>query len=574
MADADYKPRMTDGGTAVARAMKAAGVTTIFALHGGHLDAAFKGFLDEDITLVDTRHEACAGHAAEAWARLTGELGVCMITAGPGFTNTLTSMANARLDGVPVLFLAGAPPLREEALNVLQGGVDQISMARPVVKHAIRITDPDRIADQLANAVTIALGGRPGPVFVELPIDVLARPSRLPDVLPRPVPPAPTAPTSQQVEAVVDMLKGARRPVAILGSLARYQSTPDQVAGFLDRLGIPVVQSSRALGLVDPDHPGYAHDPSAIAMAIAGGEEPDLILMLGSRFGLFLAGRTRAFFPESARIVQVHADAAEFGLIHQPALVSTAQVGAFMDAITAAWTGPTDHFHDWRDTMRRAATAVGSEFAETTPSGKINPYFAARAAVEGSPAETSFVLEGGEAGLWAGYHARVSHPGGVLTFGQLGALGTGFGFAIGAAYARPDKPVVQITGDGAVGFHLQEFETMVRQRLPVVTVVLNNSCWGQSIHGQQILYGPNYSCISLLGDIKYHEIAQGFGCYGERVTKLEEIGPAIARAFASGKPGCIDVTVDADVVLPMTTAMLGDAAEGEVMVPYYENFRP
>jgi acetolactate synthase-1/2/3 large subunit len=162
---------------------------------------------------------------------------------------------------------------------------------------------------------------------------------------------------------------------------------------------------------------------------------------------------------------------------------------------------------------------------------------------------------------------------GVLTFGQLGALGLGFGFAIGAAYARPGKPVVQITGDGAVGFHLQEFETMVRQRLPVVTVVLNNSCWGQSLHGQQILYGANYSCISLLGDIKYHEIAQGFGCYGERVTKVEEIGPAIARAFASGLPGCIDVTVDPDVMLPMTAAMLGEPADDEVMVPYYENIK-
>jgi thiamine pyrophosphate-dependent acetolactate synthase large subunit-like protein len=189
MAEADRKPRI-DGGAAVARTLAAAKVKTIFALHGGHLDAAFKGFLDEGIELVDTRHEACAGHAAEGWARLTGGLGVCMITAGPGFTNALTSMANARLDGVPVLFLAGAPPLREESLNVLQGGVDQIAMAAPVVKLAIRITDPDRIPDQLANAITVALGGRPGPVFVELPIDVMARPARLPLALPLPVPPS------------------------------------------------------------------------------------------------------------------------------------------------------------------------------------------------------------------------------------------------------------------------------------------------------------------------------------------------------------------------------------------------
>lgn len=571
MAETDHK-HVTDGGALVARTLKEAGVTQVFALHGGHLDAAFKGFLDEGIAVTDSRHEACSGHAAEGWARITGEIGVCMITAGPGFTNALTCMANARLDGTPVLFMAGAPPIREEALNVLQGGVDQIAMAAPVVKHAIRITDPDRIPDLLANAMTIATNGRPGPVFVELPIDIMARPARPTLPLPTPVKPVATAPLPEHVDEIVALLKAAKRPVAILGSLARYQSSPEQVARFLDAVGIPVVQSSRAMGMVNPAHPSYAHDPSAIGIAVAQDHAPDLIMMLGSRFGLFLGGRTRAFFPDNAKIIQIHADAVEFGRIHQPAFATTASVGAVMDAVAAAWDGG-DIFADWRETMRKAASAVGAEFVPETASGKINPYFAAKAAVEGAPDETTFVLEGGEAGLWAGYHARVSHPGGVLTFGQLGALGVGFGLAQGAAYARPGKPVVQISGDGALGFHLQEFETMVRQKLPIVTVVLNNSCWGQSLHGQQILYGQDYSCISLLGDIKYHEIAKGFGCYGERVTTLEEVAPAIARAFASGRPGCIDVTVDADIVLPMTAAMLGEPAENEVMVPYYENIQ-
>ena len=565
--------RQIDGGAAVARALRQEDVRTIFALHGGHLDSAFKGFLDEGIELVDTRHEACAGHAAEAWARLKGGLGVCMITAGPGFTNAITSMANARLDGTPVLFMAGSPPLREEALNVLQGGVDQVAIATPVVKHAIRITDPDRIPDLLANAITIAMGGRPGPVFVELPIDVLSRPANLHAPLPMPVWPVATAPTKANVEKIVGVIKASTRPVVIFGGLARYQASPEQAKRFLDTLGLPAVHSSRAMGLITADHPGYAHDPGAVAATAAQGQPADLILMMGSRFGLFLAGRTRAFFPEAAKIVQVHADPAEFGRIHQPELATTASVGAVLDAIADAWDAPAAKFHSWRDTMRKAAALMGSEFTPETRSGKMNPYFASKAAVEGAPPETTFVLEGGEAGLWAGYHARAAHPGGVLTFGQLGALGLGFGLAIGAAHARPGKPVVQISGDGAIGFHLQEFETMARQKLPVVTVVLNNSCWGQSLHGQQILYGQNYSCISLLGDVKYHEIAKGFGCYGERVTRIEEIGPAIGRAFASGQPGCIDVTVDADIVLPMTAAMLGEAAEDEVMVPYYENFK-
>jgi acetolactate synthase-1/2/3 large subunit len=560
-----------DGGSAVARTLKAAGVSKIFALHGGHLDAAFKGFLDNGIELVDTRHETSAGHAAEAWARLTGDIGVCMITAGPGFTNALTSMMNALLDGTPVLFMAGSPPLREEGLNILQGGVDQVAMATPATKHAIRITDPDRIPDMMAHAITIARGGRPGPVFIELPIDILARPARLPSPMPRPVAPAATRPIDSELSAIVAALQAAKRPVIVLGGLARYQATPEQLRAFVDRTGMPLVATSRAMGMIAEDHPAYAHEPASIAAAMAGGQAPDLILMLGSRYGMFLAGRTRAFFPDNAKIVQVHSDAAEFGRIHQPDFTSSATIGGFVDAVAAAWQQPADSLRDWRDTMVGASRMIGSEFTAKLTPGGISPYFAAKAVVEAAPDGTTFVIEGGEAGLWGAYHARVSHPGGVCTYGQLGSLGIGMGFAIGAAHARPGHPVIQITGDGAVGFHLQEFEPMVRQRLPIVTVVLNNNAWGMSLHGQQILYGANYSAISVLGDVRYHEVAKGFGCYGERVTSIEEIGPAIHRALASGLPGCIDVSVDVDVVAPGTSAMLGDGGPKEIMVPYYEN---
>lgn len=563
--------RVVDGGAAVAMALQAAGVAQVFALHGGHLDAVLKGLLDIGIGVADTRHEASAGHAAEAWARLTGRLGVSMTTAGPGFTNVVTAMMNARLDGTPVLFLAGAPPLREAGLNILQGGVDQVAMAAPAVKHAVRITDPDRIADQIAQAITIALGGRPGPVYVELPIDVLSLPARVPATLPRPVLPTATWPSPADTAAIVAALQQAERPVVVLGGLARFQATTQQLTAFFDRTGIPVVCTSRAMGMIAADHPAYAHEPASVAAATAGGNAPDLILLLGARFGMFLAGRSRAFFPEDATLIQVHSDAAELGLIHQPDLASTATIGGFVDAVAAQWSAPAARLQHWRDTMVAASRAIGAEFAPETRSGAISPYFAAKAVVEAAPGGTTFVIEGGEAGLWGAYHARVSHPGGVCTYGQLGALGTGMGFALGAAHARPDFPVIQITGDGAVGFHLQEFETMARQKLPIITVVLNNNAWGMSIHGQQMLYGGNYSCITMLGDVPYHTVAQAFGLHAERVTELGEIGPAIARAIQSGGPACIDVTVDLDLVAPGTVAMLGDPAPDEIMIPYYEN---
>ncbi len=188
---------------------------------------------------------------------------------------------------------------------------------------------------------------------------------------------------------------------------------------------------------------------------------------------------------------------------------------------------------------------------------------------------TGIVLDGGEASGWGDYHVNVAEPGMSMTHGYLGCLGTGQGFAMGASRAHPDKKVLLLTGDGSVGFHIQEFDTMLRHDLPIVTVVFNNRCWGMSIHGQQIVYGGNGDIITRLADTNYHEVAIAFGGYGERVTALEEIAPAIERAFASGKPACINVEIDGEVILPMTLAMLGslNPEEEEIVVPYYENLK-
>ena len=160
----------------------------------------------------------------------------------------------------------------------------------------------------------------------------------------------------------------------------------------------------------------------------------------------------------------------------------------------------------------------------------------------------------------------------MLNLGYMGFLGIGQGFAIGAQIAEPDRRVLQVTGDGSYGFHIQELDTMVRHRLPIVTVVINNACWGMSIHGQDAIYGEGNDVITRLADTDYHEVARAFGGYGERVTHLDEIAPAVEKAFASGLPACINVAVAPGVVHPMSTAMLGDVdAQNEIVVPYYEN---
>ena len=182
------------------------------------------------------------------------------------------------------------------------------------------------------------------------------------------------------------------------------------------------------------------------------------------------------------------------------------------------------------------------------------------------------VVDGGEMSAWCEPLNRASRPGGYLTAGYLGTLGFGPGYAIGAAVARPDAPVFLLGGDGAIGFHLQEFDTMARHGLPIITIIMNNACWAMSKNGQDLVFGEDKRVIVDLADRAYEDVAKALGCSGERVERIEDIGPAIARAIASGKPACINVSTDAEVVHPITFGMAGaDPAKGKIAMPYYQN---
>ncbi|MDF3310576.1 thiamine pyrophosphate-binding protein [Rhodococcus sp. T2V] len=562
-----------DGGRAVARALSAAGVTTAFTLHGGHLDPIYYSCLDHGIELVDVRHESSAGHAAEGWARLSKQIGVAMVTSGPGLTNVVTSIANAYIDGTPVLYLAGSPPLRESGLNVMQGGYDQVAMVRPITKHALQVTDATRIEDQIATAITIATSGRPGPVFVELPIDVLVRPCPEPASPRRPVVPAPSVPRQQEVDATVAILEEAARPVLVLGNLARYEATPEQVNSFIATTGIPVVSSGRALGLADPDAPEYAHTLDVLATAAATGVgSADAALVVGSKFGFSLGGRSGSFLPLDCTVVHVYAEAHEMSYVRPPTVGSTANCGEFLDAVARSWRSGPDSKREWCAALASTPAATNARFEQDRAEhGHIHPFHAAQKIIESCPRESIWVLDGGESTAWAQYLTRTTTPGGVLSYGQQSCLGTGMGMALGAAKRYPDRPVIQIAGDGALGLHLQEFDTFVRHGANVITIVMNNGIWGMSIHGQHLLYGDDYNCVTNIPGVGYAEAARGLGCYAEDVDSLDGIAPAIKRALDADRPACINVAISPSVVSPVTTLLIRNPKDGDIAVPYYEH---
>ena len=328
-----------DGGELFVRTLEAAGVDTVFTLHGGHLDAIYQAMRERPIRLVDMRHEQAAGHAADGFARTTGRTGVAIVTAGPGFTDCITAIANAWLDCIPTLFVAGAAPLRDAETLPLQGGLDQVAMVTPITKWAHRVTHTERISDLTTQALRIARSGRPGPVFLELPIDVLfARVDEARATKPgRFQPDAAPAPPPEAVERAIALLHAAERPAILAGGGAWFSGSGPELLAFAERTGTPVFTNSKAHGLVPGDHALAGRGFATLAAAAAAGlGAADAVLVLGARLGLFTGGRGARLIPPGAALIQVDVAAEEIGRNRDIDLAIAADVREALRAFDAA----------------------------------------------------------------------------------------------------------------------------------------------------------------------------------------------------------------------------------------------
>lgn len=573
--DEERVVEMRTGGSLLAQALSQAGIREIFTLHGGHLDALLVACVEYGLRLTDTRHEASAGHAADAYARVSGDIGVCVVTSGPGFTNVYSAIANAYLDRTPTLFIVGAPPLRETETNPLQGGFDQIASATPITKWAYRLTEPARIPEIVALAIRHATTGAPGPVLLEVPIDVMFGEADEATVR-FPVRyrlDAAAAPGAGQVDAALDVLAEAERPMIIVGGGVTYAKADQALLSFAETVGVPVFHPNKSDGALPAGHPLYGGGLAGMnGLRAVGAQRPDVVLLIGARAGMFTGGRRSAF--AGARLVQIDIDGAEMGRLYDVEVPIVADCRQALIALTEA--AAQRHWPDWTAWTLAAVSAqhvhrrVFTDPGTTT--GRVHPYFAAKAVMDACPPDAILVLDGGESAAWADYFATASTMGSVLRLGYLGCLGVGPGFAIGASRARPGSPVVQVTGDGAIGMHIQEFDTMVRHRIPVVTVVLNNAAWGMSIHGQQRIYDESVEVASRLADSDYEKVAEAFGGRGVRIADADAIPEEMKRALASDLPTCLNIAIDPEITHPVTTTMLGNLTNpDEIIVPYYEN---
>jgi acetolactate synthase-1/2/3 large subunit len=544
------------GGELLVRTLIKAGVKQTFGLHGAHLETLFQACLDHDIPILDTRHEVAAGHAAEAYARATNTLGVAMVTAGPGFTNCATSITNAYLDRTPVLYIAGSSGLAQAESNTLQAGFDQFAVAKPITKWTIRITVPEQIPRLVAEAVRIATSAPSGPVLLDMPSDVLGaqvdeEKAPIPETI---VLDSPAAPTAAAVRQTLDILQAAKRPAIMLGAGAWRSGCGDELKTFVETTGIPVFSDFQAHGMLPSSDPRYGGTFHKMDDLRALDAQPDAVLALGVRFGLFTLGGSERLVPHSAKLIHVEVDPKEIGLVRDVTLPVVADSREMLKALNVAAT----KIKSWPDrgdfvrTIREARRKRFAQFDDAMDKGgpPMHPIQAVSAIVESIPKDTVIIGDGAEAYHWLNEVIRQDRGGSYITHGFLGTVGMGLGLSLGAQVANPNRRVLCLEGDGAVGFTITEFDTMTNHELPIVVLIMNNHSWGASQHFQEIVSGANRVTGTQLSDARYHDVAEAFGANGYHVTDVKALGPTIKEAFASGKPCCINVEIDLQPVPP------------------------
>ena len=530
------------GGHLLAAALLRSGVDTVFTLCGNHILPAYQGLIDLGVDLVDTRTEAGAVMAADAHARTTRRPAVALVTGGPGHTNALTGLATAHTVGSPVVLLSGSADMRLTGRGAQQE-LDQVGSARPLCKWATEVIDVAAIPDAIADAFTTAMSAATGAVHLSFPADVLSAPAPgrlplppLPDPRPRPEVPAPV------IDRVADVLRRAERPVVIVGSGAYMHRADEALEALADTAGLPVFTIDLAHGML-AGHPctmGYA-DPAlnGAARLIA---DSDVVLLLGKWLDFRLRFGAPEVIAADATVVQIATDPAELGRNRDPTLGAFGDIAAFTAGLAERLTGNGLEVAAWSDKLAAAVGPPTGRGSEET-AGALHPYDVARTLAGCLPANTALTLDAGDFVAWCRSVLAPSGPGRWLRLGPMSTCGAAVPMALGLKRARPDEPVVVITGDGSVGYHLIEFEAAARQGLPFVAIVGNNQSWGIEQIFQRELYGEEYVRTTRLSDIRYDEVVRGLGGYGERVTSLDDLPAAVERALASGVPACLDIPV-------------------------------
>lgn len=552
--------QVSNGGDLLVKCLLNEGITKMFGIIGGELtriyDAVERFGREEGIDTVMVRHEQAGGHMADAWARATGEIGVCLGTAGPGVTHLVPAVAAAQADSIPLLVIGAQIARMFDDTGILQGGVNQMDLMKPITKLAISVEEPYEIPFAVQRAVKAAMSGRRGPVFLELRETALVREATEKDFK-KIIPPEKYRPlyrpsgNPEMIKAAIEILKDAEKPIIISGGGTIASEASKELKTLSRTYKLPALTTVIGVGAISIDEKTYAGSYPLSSTFRRAASEADVVLSLGCKWDYTTLYGTPPLWNQDQKIIQVDIDPKEIGKNRPSDVPIIGDVKAVIIQLLKAMEEdlPKDlisKWAQWNDYLQEAREIDKNIIKKVLESDK-SPMKPERMVIEVLdfiPPDTQLIIDGGDIaiytwGLISNYHRE---PRSTFASLGMGHLGVGSSYAIAAKLAKKDKPVVCINGDGSFLFNVQELETAVRLNLPIIICIANNCAWGMLKTYQKNAMKRRYCDVDLPA-IDYSKIAKGFGCHGEKIEKPEDIKPALQRAIESGKPSVLDISI-------------------------------
>ena len=552
-----------NGGELVVEAIEKHGVEAVFGISGGHIFSIEESLETSSIRYLTTRHEQAAVFMAEAYGRMKRKPGVALVTAGPGFTNSLSAIQNASMANVPLLLIAGAVGLKTREKIDLQDA-SQLPVIKPMVKKAFICHNTERISEFMDMALRTAMNGRPGPVYLEIPVDVLG--GKVEEgTIKRPW----TETRSRSVDKTavttfLQMFKDSEKPMIVAGSGAHYSDAGSEIMTFAEKTGAPIFTSTQGRGVISDTHPmcftsSLFVKPGAASLGLI---ESDLVVLLGNRISLLYAFGD--IINPSAKIVQVDIESEEIGRNRSVDLGVSCDINAFVSECNHQLEKQGDtvklfqRFEAWRLSLSREAEKQVAE-AEINWNGKedcIHPWRLAKEIDLFMDRDDDIVAaDGGDMQVWMSLRKTCRRSGYYLETGIFGCLGVGIPYGNAAKVLHPASRVLTVIGDGSVGFNFMEFETAIRHNIPLVVVIGNDQGWGMVRHAQQLKLGHVIKESTAIGKINYQNLVKELGGEAFYVERATEIRPTLEKAFATGKVACINVMTDPEPISPGSMAL-------------------
>lgn len=545
--------RMT-GARAFIECLYREGVDTIFGYPGGVLLPIYDELYSSNIRHILVRHEQAAAHAAEGYARATGKTGVCLATSGPGATNLVTGIANAYMDSVPMVAFTGQVPSSLIGNDAFQeANITGITM--PITKHNYLVQDVKELPRIIKEAFHIASTGRPGPVLVDLPKDITT--DMIDFYYPEKVELRGYNPTYQgnlqQIKKAAAEIEKSRNPVIYAGGGVISAGAATELKKLAEKIHAPVTTTLTGMGGFPGDHPLFMGMPGMHGTKYANYaiQESDLLIAVGVRFDDRVTGKIKSF-ASNAKIIHIDIDPAE---ISKNVKVDIPIVGdaKWILSHLLKYAGKAQS-EEWLDKIEQWKEQHPLHYLEAACKDDIKPQYIIEQINDVCP-DAIIVTEVGQHQMWAAQYFKYTEPRTFISSGGLGTMGYGFPAAIGAKVARPDKVVVDVSGDGSFQMNSQEMATIVQNNIPVIIAIFNNGFLGMVRQWQEIFYGKRYSSTCIRDSVDFVKLAEAYGALGIRVTKCSEVRPALEKAIASGRPTLIDFIVECEEnVSPMVPA--------------------